>query len=122
MRIPEWTEPPVIEVNGNEVPVKVDQNGFARIKRYWQEGDYVGIQFPMSSRLLTGKTTDYPNIDYIKKREESRRLAKASGINFPYGDIKYNPLLLPDAGPNKVKKEVLYNYALVMKPKILMMR
>ena len=116
LRIPEWSTNSVIKVNGEEVKVEVDQNGFCSINRTWKKGDEVNILFPMTIKLLTGTTNDYPEINYFKKRDDARRLAKASGINAPFASVKYGPLLfalpIPDDGPNQVKTIVPYNYAL----------
>jgi hypothetical protein len=72
-RIPGWCAKPVILVNGAEVKVAPDANGFARFARLWKPGDTVRLHFPMTACVLTG--TD------------------ANAQNAPYASVTYGPLL-----------------------------
>lgn len=52
-RIPYWSGPPSLLINGIETAI-TPQDGYARVKRVWQSGDKVTLQFPMTVKRVTG--------------------------------------------------------------------
>jgi DUF1680 family protein len=52
VRIPAWATPdPVLMVNGKRVSDAVEPGTFAPIRRLWNDGDRIQIEFPMPLRL-----------------------------------------------------------------------
>jgi uncharacterized protein len=52
IRIPAWAAPdPVVSVNGKRVSEPVQPGSFAAIRRTWNDGDRVELEFPMPLRL-----------------------------------------------------------------------
>lgn len=52
VRIPEWASPdPTLSVNGKRVSESVQPGSFAAIRRTWNDGDRVELEFPMPLRL-----------------------------------------------------------------------
>ncbi|HKJ66547.1 MAG TPA: beta-L-arabinofuranosidase domain-containing protein [bacterium] len=47
LRIPGWTDTPVVRVNGNRIDQPVPGESWIRIHREWQNGDEVTLEFPM---------------------------------------------------------------------------
>lgn len=48
LRIPSWTEKPVIRVNGRSVRTDPVPGKYLRIDRVWQDGDEISVTYPMS--------------------------------------------------------------------------
>ncbi|KAF4452063.1 hypothetical protein F53441_4994 [Fusarium austroafricanum] len=52
VRIPSWTSKASIKVNGQAVNVNIQSGKYALVKRKWNSGDTVTLQFPMSLRTV----------------------------------------------------------------------
>jgi DUF1680 family protein len=50
IRIPAWTEQPVVRVNGNRLAA-VEAGSFATIRREWKSGDRIELEFPRKIEL-----------------------------------------------------------------------
>jgi uncharacterized protein len=72
-RIPGWCKDPSIMVNGSDINIAPDSNGFIRIVRRWKSNDFIRLKFPMSVDVVTGRD---PNAD-----------------GAPYASVHYGPLL-----------------------------
>lgn len=59
LRVPRWAESMNVEVNGSEVPARLD-DGRLSVRRPWRSGDVVGIQFKSSLRLVPWPQADSP--------------------------------------------------------------
>ena len=51
MRLPSWCEAPSAQVNGKEIPVVRDADGYLRLRRGWKAGDIVELVLPQILRL-----------------------------------------------------------------------
>lgn len=51
-RIPEWTENPVITVNGEKLSDKLHPGSYLKIERKWSANDEIVLDFPMPVRLM----------------------------------------------------------------------
>jgi DUF1680 family protein len=51
-RIPEWTENPVVTVNGVAIDVNPVPGTYLELYRYWNPGDEIVLDFPMPVRLM----------------------------------------------------------------------
>jgi hypothetical protein len=117
LRIPGWCRTPEIRVNGKRVSPISEGKAFVRVIRRWRQEDKVVLRFPMSVRIVRGRETPYPQIEYFRN---NRGLAQQREINSPYGCVYYGPLLfslpIQDEGPNQEMPGVKYNYALDVSP------
>jgi hypothetical protein len=113
--IPAWCENPEIKINGTEIDVIKEINGFFKVSRLWKKSDKIILYFPMTAKMLKGKETPYPRIAYFE-HDNDRMLAKDTTINSPYGCVYYGPLLfslaIADENPNKEMADAKFNYAL----------
>ena len=50
IRCPEWTDRPVLSVNGESVAVQKDAQGYLSLKRNWKPGDEIILEMPMRLR------------------------------------------------------------------------
>lgn len=57
LRIPRWTDHPVVSVNGEAEAVSVGKN-YLRVCRTWKNGDTIMLRFPMSVRMRTWQTNE----------------------------------------------------------------
>jgi hypothetical protein len=51
-RIPEWTENPVVTINGEKLSDKPKPGSYLKIERRWSVGDKIVLDFPMPIRLM----------------------------------------------------------------------
>lgn len=63
-RIPEWTENPVITINGEELSDKPQPGTYLEIDREWAAGDEIVLDFPMPVRLMEG----HPEMSNMKNK------------------------------------------------------
>ena len=102
LRIPEWADAAVVEVNGQKVLAKSGE--FLTIERTWKNGDRVEIYFPMqvrASRWAHGSVAiERGPLVYSLKIGESWRVEKQFGPSKDYEVFPTTP----------------WNYALVMDP------
>lgn len=63
-RIPEWTENPVITINGKELSDKPQPGTYLEIDRKWSAGDEIVLDFPMPVRLMEG----HPEMTNMKNK------------------------------------------------------
>ena len=61
IRIPEWESNLNVEVNGKIVSFQ-SENGYARIKKKWEEGDFVSLSFNFEPRLVRSNASVRYNI------------------------------------------------------------
>lgn len=54
-RIPQWSESTCIELNGEEFPLSVNQNGMATVERKWRKKDQIKIKFSPKVKLFVWK-------------------------------------------------------------------
>src|SRR5205814_6703129 len=47
LRIPRWSDKPLVKVNGKTVAMKSQPLAYAVIERAWKDGDIVTLQLPM---------------------------------------------------------------------------
>lgn len=52
LRIPNWVESPILQVNGKSVAVRTDPDEYVALSRSWAEGDQVKMRFDMPTRLV----------------------------------------------------------------------
>ncbi len=125
LRIPAWCDTPKVQVNNNAVAAMANENGFVIIKRQWNNGDRITLEFPMQAKIVTGRETPFPQFMYSPGRiipsSFTRQLAKLTEIDSPYACVYYGPLLfsLPivDENPNKCAEDAVWNYALNVDPR-----
>ena len=114
-RVPGWCDNAAIEVNGRPTEVLINSNGFVKISRTWKASDEIALCLPMRRRLVYGRETSYPAIEYFRQ-PHSRKLAHVEGIHSPFVSVMYGPLLLalpiPDETPNHVASQTGWNYGL----------
>jgi len=96
-RIPGWCQRPSLSVNDVSLEVAPDAAGFARVERFWNPGDRVRLQLPMSASVQSGRDRNAGNA--------------------PYASVSYGPLLfalpIPDAdGGNTPDPTARWNFAL----------
>jgi len=117
LRIPAWCGAPEIRVNGKSVSPTAGQGSFVKVARQWRPGDKVVLRFPMSAKIVEGRETPYPQIDYFSK---GRRLARETAVSNPYASVYYGPLLfalpIADEDPNRQAPNAVFNYALDLAP------
>ncbi|MDO8542109.1 MAG: glycoside hydrolase family 127 protein [Opitutaceae bacterium] len=54
LRIPEWCQEPVVQINGQAVPVKIGTDGYAAIRREWKSGDGIELNLELKPRVIVG--------------------------------------------------------------------
>jgi hypothetical protein len=117
LRLPSWCENPLIKINNKKVNTTINGKGFVVIQRTWESGDKIELLFPMKVKVIHGRETKYAEIDYFKKKENARRIAKSDAeVNNPYSTVFYGPLIfalpIDDNGPNSSNSLAPYNFAL----------
>ena len=55
LRIPNWTEDPVVRVNGVKNDVPPEPGTYLEVYRYWSPGDEIELRFPMPVHLMEAK-------------------------------------------------------------------
>ena len=69
LRIPEWAEGSIIQVNGKDAAVKVDAGSFASVERKWKKGDVLTLDMPMDIKLMEG----HPRIEEVRNQVAIKR-------------------------------------------------
>ena len=69
LRIPEWAEGSIIQVNGKDAGVKVDAGSFASVERKWKKGDVLRLDMPMDIKLMEG----HPRIEEVRNQVAIKR-------------------------------------------------
>ena len=65
LRVPRWSAPAVLEVNGERVDVEAEPLTFLRVERVWKEGDTVTLKLPMRVTVrIWKKNKDAASVDY----------------------------------------------------------
>lgn len=117
LRIPEWCAAPVIKLNGELLKIEKQPGGFIKVARMWNPKDLIELALPMAVKVVQGRETPYPQIEYFDKYH---KMAKDTTINNPYSVVYYGPLMfslpLPDIDPNQEAPGAKFNYALDVKP------
>ena len=117
LRIPEWCQNPVIQVNGHSVKIVKKPNGFVLLNQQWNATDRIELSLPMTAKVVRGNETPYPQISYF---DSYHKMAKDTTIHNPFACIYYGPLLfslpIPDLNPNQEAPGARFNYALDVKP------
>lgn len=54
LRIPEWCEHPVVQVNGKRMEAKPGPDGYVAVRREWKKNDHVQLEFMLEPRLVIG--------------------------------------------------------------------
>ena len=57
LRIPKWSEDPIVSVNGKFLSVSSDRN-YLRINREWKSGDVIILHFPMTVKMQTWQSNE----------------------------------------------------------------
>lgn len=85
LRIPGWCRKAVIKVGGAETEVDRTQNGYAKLKRTWQDGDRIELSFEMPVEIMRA----HPNV-----RENAGKVALQRGpVVFCLEEIDNGPNL-----------------------------
>jgi hypothetical protein len=95
LRIPEWSRPTRLEVNGHPTPSVVGAGQYFPVRRRWQAGDRVTIAFDMTPRLTvanprladdTGKAAvECGPLVYCLEALDQKGLGTLSGVSLPVG-------------------------------------
>jgi uncharacterized protein len=54
LRIPQWCQRPLVRVNGRRMKTEPAADGYAALRRKWQTGDQIQIEFKLEPRILAG--------------------------------------------------------------------
>ena len=60
LRVPYWTVDPTLKINGENVTVKADANGYVVLNRTWKAGDKIEYTTPYAGRTI--KAADQPDV------------------------------------------------------------
>jgi hypothetical protein len=65
LRVPRWSGPAVVEINGQPIELQSRPLSFVRIRRLWHDGDRIAIKLPMTFHVRTWKQNkDAVSVDY----------------------------------------------------------
>ncbi len=83
LRVPAWAAGASVQINGRADTFKVGGDGYARLRRTWQNGDRIALTLPMELRAIPGEHTN------------------AGRVAFAYGPLVLaaEETRLPDNGP-----------------------
>ncbi len=117
LRIPDWCSYPSINVNGEPLKIRKQENSFVRVFQKWKSGDKIYLKLRMEAKVVQGNETPYPQISYF---DHYHPMAKDTSIHSPYGCVYFGPLLfslpIPDTNPDQEVPGTRFNYALNVKP------
>lgn len=88
VRIPAWAEDARIQVNGQNVPVLIGEDGFVQLQRQWQAGDLVNVQLPMRPQLQHAA-----NINVQESRAPDGSPVAQEVLRWEYVGLTYGPLV-----------------------------
>jgi len=95
-RIPEWTEDPVVSINGEQLSDTPQPGTYMLIERKWDEGDEIILDFPMPVRLMEG----HPQMTNMKNKIAVMRGPVVYCLEFPKKDggeeIFNNGVFIPE--------------------------
>jgi len=113
LRMPAWCPGPEVRVNGERVRIGHAGDSFIKVERKWRANDKVVLRFPMSVKVVKGRETPYPQIQYFRA---GRKIAQETESDSPYVTVHYGPLLfsipIRDENPNQEAPNARYHYAL----------
>jgi DUF1680 family protein len=64
VRIPGWAEGAMVTVNDEKTPSTPEAGTYFTMKRMWQAGDRIEVEFPMQSRLMTA----HPKVEQLRNQ------------------------------------------------------
>jgi DUF1680 family protein len=65
LRVPRWSGPAVLIINGKRVEIHETRARFVRVERTWNDGDTITLELPMSVHVRTWKKNhDAVSVDY----------------------------------------------------------
>ncbi|KPK42990.1 MAG: hypothetical protein AMJ65_06965 [Phycisphaerae bacterium SG8_4] len=96
LRIPGWTENPVVTVNGKRQTAGIESGSYLQIQRNWSEGDTVALDLPMPVRLMQAN----PRIEKLRNKVAVMRGPLVYCLELPKQqdgeEIWSNGLFLPE--------------------------
>jgi DUF1680 family protein len=65
LRIPSWCEKPSAKINGKEVSLTLQQDGYLKLDRAWSSGDRVTIELPMEAHVVMGDHLNQGKVAFL---------------------------------------------------------
>lgn len=117
LRIPSWTQKPLLRINGKRVKVNYSDSSYVRIERRWENDDTVEFQLPMGISFRTWQVNqNSASVDYgplTLSLKIAERYEKKDSKETAIHDSKWQPGADATAWPSyEIYPESPWNYAL----------
>lgn len=94
LRLPAWSTPNTVAVNGTVVPATSAPGGYAVVRRMWKAGDEVELRLQLQSRIVRGDHTNAGKIAFCR----GPLVLAADDAFLPTEAMNLAAVFVPDAG------------------------